>query len=180
MKTNPLLLLVAGILALAGCSSAPTKVDRGPIAARSFSFVNPAAPPAARWKPLHAMIQEAITANLARRGVPKAEAGGEVTVGYLVVAGNNASLASITDYFANSEDPDRLADKAHAAYTNNKNPNYFEAGTLVIDLIDSKSFKLLKRGFATRPVLRDPSADARAAHIQDAVDEILRDLRLTP
>ncbi len=175
-----LLCLAAGVLLLTGCSSTPARVDHGPVAARSFSFVNPVTAPAARWQPVHAMIQEAITTNLAERGVAKADAGGEVTVGYLLVVGNNASIVSISDYFANSEDPDKLLDKAHAAYTGSRNPNYFQAGTLVIDVIDSKSFKLLKRGFTTRPVLRNPSADARAANIQQAVDDILRDLRLTP
>ena len=174
------LCLAAGVLVLVGCSSTPAKVDHGPIAARSFRFVNPVAAPAARWKPVHAMIQEAITTNLAERGVAKADAGGDVTVGYLLIVGDNASIVSISDYFANSEDPDKILDKAHAAYTGSKNPNYFQAGTLVIDVIDSKSFKLLKRGYATRPVLRNPSADARAANIQEAVDAILRDLRLTP
>jgi len=182
LRTTSSLASAIGVLALvlAGCASAPRTVDRGPIAARTFNFVIPAAPPAARWQPLHALVQEAITANLANRGVAKAEAGGDITVGYLVVAGNNASIASINDYVPNSEDPSGMADKIHKAYRQSKNPNYFEAGTLVIDIIDGKSFKLVKRGYATRPVLRNPSADARAAHIQEAVDEILKDLRLTP
>ena len=69
---------------------------------------------------------------------------------------------------------------AHDAYTGSKNPNYFEAGTLVIDLVDAKSFKLLKRGYATRPVLRNLEADARAARIQGVVDQIFSDLRVAP
>ena len=180
MKSNAILSLAAGALVLAGCSSTPAKVDRGPIPARTFSFVIPAAPPASRWKPIHTLVQEAIRKNLAERGLANVAAGGDVTVGYLLIVGNNASTASITDYFANSEDPDKLLEKAHAADTSSKNPNYFEAGTLVVDVIDTKTFKLLKRGYTTRPVLRNPSADARAANIQAAVDEILRDLRITP
>ena len=54
----------------------------------------------------------------------------------------------------------------------------FQAGTLVIDIIDSKSYKLLKRGYATRPILKNLPDDAKAARIQDVVDEILRDLRV--
>lgn len=180
MNPNAILQVAAGTLVLAGCSSTPAKVDRGPIPARTFSFVNPAAAPAARWEPVHAMIQEAITANLAKRGVAKTDAGGEITVGYLLIAGNNAAMGWIDDCFANSEDPDKLLGKARAEYTKSKNPNYFEAGTLVIDLIDAKSFKLLKRGYTTRPVLRNLSADARSANIRAAVDDVLRDLRIAP
>ena len=62
---------------------------------------------------------------------------------------------SINDYFGYAADADALQNKAQAAYTGSKNPNYFEAGTLVIDVIDSKTFKLLKRGYATRPILQN-------------------------
>ncbi len=175
-----LFFVAAGILVLAGCTSNPAKVDRGSIAARSFSFVNPATAPAPRWQPIHTMIQDAITTNLAQRGIAKADGRSDVTVGYLLIVGNNAATASLNDYFPLGEDPDKLQNKALGAYSKSKNPSYFEAGTLVIDLIDSQSFKLLKRGYATRPVLRNPSADARMANIQEAVDEILRDLRVAP
>ena len=40
MKPRLLLIVAAGVLALAGCSSAPTKVDTGPIRARTFNFVD--------------------------------------------------------------------------------------------------------------------------------------------
>jgi hypothetical protein len=86
----------------------------------------------------------------------------------------------VGDYFGYGEGAAALHDKAHAAYTGGKNPNYFEAGTLVIDITDSKTFKLLKRGYATRPTLKNLPDDAKAAHIQEVVDEILRDLRIAP
>jgi hypothetical protein len=184
MKLNALSILAAGIAMLAGCSSAPTKVDTGPIRARTFSFVNPGAQPSPAYadnrQVIHSMIQEAITKNLATRGVTKADAGGDVTVGYLVIVGDNVSTTAINDYFSLGEDAAGLHSKAHTAYTDSKNPNYFEAGTLVIDVIDSKSFKLLKRGYASRPILRNLPDDARAARIQEVVDTILRDLRLAP
>lgn len=182
MRINIIFLLAAGALALVGCSSTPTTVNRGPIRAQTFSFVNTGARPlpgyAEKRQPIHAAIQEAITKNLAARGVSKAAAAGDVTVGYLVIVGNNASTAAISDYFGYGDDAPGLQEKAQSAYNDSKNPNYFEAGTLVIDIIDSKSFKLLKRGYATRPVLRNLPADARAERLQDVVDEILRDLKV--
>src|SRR4026208_2133242 len=104
--------------------------------------------------------------------------GGDVTVAYLVIAGNNASVTSINDYFGYRDDGAALLDKAHTAYTSSKTANYFEAGTLVIDIIDSKSFKLLRRGHATRSLLRNVSDDVRTERIQEVVDEILRDVRI--
>ena len=184
MKSPIILLLAAGVLTLAGCSSTPSKVDSGTIKARTFSFVDPgpkASPGyAENRQPVHAVLQDVITRNLATKGVTRTASGGDVTVGYLLIVGNNASTASINDYFGYGSDAAALHDKAQKAYTGSKNPNYFEAGTLVIDVIDSKSFKLLKRNFATRQILRDLPSDARAARLQEAVEEILRDVRFVP
>jgi len=184
VRTHALLLLTASALALAGCSSTPTTVDRGSIRARTFSFVSPGAKPSPAYadnrQAVHTVIQEAITKNLAARGVTRTATGGDVTVGYLVVVGNNASSKSISDYFGYGSDAAELHEKAQDAYSGSKNPNYFEAGTLVIDITDSKDFKLLKRGYATRQVLRNLPADARAARIQEVVDKILSDVRFEP
>ena len=184
MKLDLVSIMAVGALALAGCSSTPTKVDRGPIPARTFSFVDRDAKASPAYADnrqiIHSMIQEAITKNLAACGVSKAGTGGDVTVGYLIITGNNASSMSIHDYFGYAADADALQNKAQAAYTGSKNPNYFEAGTLVIDVIDSKTFKLLKRGYATRPILQNLTNDARAERIQGVVDEILRSVRFTP
>ncbi len=180
MNLKPILLLAAA-LALAGCSSTPKTVDRGPIHARTFSFVDPGAKPVPAYadnrQAVHTAIQDAITKALAARGVTKVATGGDVTVGYLVIVGNNASTRSISDYFGYGSDAVGLQEKAQSAYAGSKNPNYFEAGTLVIDLIDGKTFKLLKRGYATRPLLRNPTAEVRAERIQQVVDEILRDAK---
>ena len=180
MKLGSIPVLIAGLIALAGCSSTPTKVDTGAIQARTFNFVIRNAPPeyAEKRQAIHGMIQDAITKNLAARAIKRVGANGEVTVGYLVIVGNNASTTSVNDYFGYGEDAMALHNKAHEAYTGTKNPNYFEAGTLVIDFIDSKTFKLLHRGYASRPVLRDLPDEDRAARLQEVVDEILRDLKV--
>jgi len=182
MKPRSFLTLAAGILMLAGCSSTPAKVDSGPIRARTFSFMSRSGKPAPAYadkrEAIHPMIQGAITKNLADRSVSQVPNGGDVTVAYLVIAGNNASVTSINDYFGYRDDGAALLDKAHTAYTSSKTPNYFEAGTLVIDIIDSKSFKLLRRGHATRSLLRNVSDDVRTERIQEVVDEILRDVRI--
>ena len=175
-----LLVITAGIIGLCGCSSTPTEVTSGSARAQTFSFVQRAPRPVGAGderKPVHDLIHESISKNLQARGLQPA-ADGDITVAYLIVVGNNASTEMISDYFGYGRDFDELHNKAQKAYTKSHNPNYFEAGTLLIDIIDSKTFKLIKRGHATRPILRNPSQDARAANIQEAVDEILRDLRI--
>ncbi len=181
MRAKLLLLFIAGLFVSGHCFAVATKVNRGPIRARTFNFVDrrSKADPTIgdNREAVHKMVQNAITRNLAARGVNRLDRGGDVTVAYLIIKGNNASTETIRDYFGYREDTPDLHDKAHKAYTRSKNPNYFEAGTLIIDIIDGKNFKLLKRGYTTQPIAPNLSASARAARIQEGVDEILRDVR---
>jgi hypothetical protein len=71
-----------------------------------------------------------------------------------------------------------LIDKAHEAYTEGDQRNYFEAGTLLIDIIDSRTHKVLLRNYVTRPILQKPPVDARKARIQEAVNEALKGVRV--
>ena len=182
MKPNTILLLAVGAVALAGCSSTPTKVNTGPIHAHSFSFVKNPDKPAPAYanneQAVHALIQEDITKNLAKRGINHVAAGGDVTVAYLIITGNNVAARTISDYYGYGDDTPDLLDKAHAAYSSSKNPNYFEAGTLVVDIIDAKTYKVLYRNYVSRPALRNPPAEVRAANIQGAVNEVLSNLRI--
>jgi hypothetical protein len=179
--THSLLALAAALL-VAGCSSTPTNVDTGAIKARTFNFVNGGVPAQAEFadnrEQAHAMIQKALTDYLADKGVTKVPAGGDVTVAYLVILGNNVSTESINTYFGYGRDAWELQDKAHKAYTGKETPNYFEAGTLLVDIIDSKSGKLLQRHYATRPVLRNASDAAREANIREAVFEVMQKLHV--
>src|SRR5262245_36574478 len=69
-------------LALAGCST-PAKVDHGPIHAKTFSFVDRGTKPLPAQtdnrQDVHALVQQAITKNLAAKGITKAPHG-DVTV----------------------------------------------------------------------------------------------------
>jgi len=179
--TNSLLTMAAAFF-LAGCSSTPIRVDTGAVHAKSFSFVNGGVPAKAEFadnrKQAHALIQQALTDYLTDKGLTKVTTGGEVTVAYLVILGNNVSTESVNTYFGHGRDAWELQDKAHKAYTGNKTPNYFEAGTLLVDILDSKTGKLLQRHYATRPVLRNASDSAREANIREAVFEVMKDLKV--
>ncbi len=182
MKHSFLVTLNLAALLAVGCSSTPTRVDRGPIHAATFSFAAGSPPTSPSYAdsraPIHAMIHDSISRNLAGKGLTHVASGGDVIVAYLVIVGNNASTESINTYFGYGRDAAALQDKAQDAYTSSKNPNYFEAGTLLVDIIDAKTYKLLKRSYVTRSVLRNPSAEVRAERIQQAVNEVLGDVRI--
>ena len=182
MKNAILLTLNLVALLGAGCSSAPTKVNTGAISAATFSFIDGGIKPAPAYadnrEAVHALIQDSISRNLAGRGVSKVASGGDVTVAYLVIVGDKVSTEAMSTYFGYGRDLPALHDKAHDAYGRSKNPNAFKAGTLLVDIVDGKSFKLLKRSYVVRPVLSNPTAEVQAARIQEAVDEVLKDLQI--
>jgi hypothetical protein len=181
MKSSIIFTLSLAALLVAGCSSTPTHVDTGPIHASSFSFIarTSTAPGFAdNREQIHEMIHAAITRDLAAKGLSRLDHGGDVIVAYLLIVGNNASTMAINDYFGYGRDSSALQNKAQNAYNASKNPNYFEAGTLLIDIIDAKTYKLLNRSYVVRPVLRNPSSEVREQRIQEAVDAALQDVRI--
>ena len=169
------------MVAIAGCST-PTHVDKGPIKAATFSFLHPGPLPEAAFtqnrQQIHALVQEAIDTTLTAKGLQRVPSGGDVTIAYLIVVGNNVSTSAINDYFGYSPDAMALVNKAQEAYTENDRRNYFEAGTLLIDIVDARTQKVLLRNYVTRPILQNPTVEARQARIQEAVNEALKGVRV--
>ena len=185
MKTSYQAVLIAACLAWAGCSSVKTHVDTGPIQAKTFSFINTGSRElpsyASQEKQAHEMIQKAITTCLEAKGVKPVPSGGDVIVAYLIIVGDNATTTSLSQYFGYTDDTAALADKIHDQQAvSGGDRSYFEAGTLVIDILDANGTKLLKRATVHSSLLRDVTAEVRQARIQKLVNEALGDLRVSP
>ena len=180
-KRIPLLACVFLALILVGCSSVQTHVDKGAINARTFSFINTGNRQTPNYaetsRQAHALVQQALINNLSPKGIAHAERGGDVTVAYLIIVGNNAATASLNDYFGYTDDSAALVHKVHDAETGtDKDRSYFEAGTLVIDFVDPKTSKLLQRRSIQAPVLRNLPMEQRSARVQTVVDQALANL----
>ena len=167
----------------AACSpKVQTRVDTGPIRARTFAFVardTPAPRSANDLENVHAAIQEAITINLTAKGVERVTTSPDVLVAYLVVIGDRTNTRSIDAYFGRGRLSGDLLNKAFEAYGRRDSPTNLEAGTLLIDVLDGRNAALLWRSHVTRTILQNPSPELRAASIQGAVDEALQGLRIT-
>ncbi len=170
-------------VAVAGCSSVKTHVNKGPVKARTFSFLNTGVDRVPDYaetrKEAHAMVQQALITNLRAKGVTYVPSGGDITVAYLVIVGNNGTTTSLNSYFGYTDDSDALMQKAHAEQTSSANRAYFEAGTLVIDFVDPTNSKLLQRRSIQGQVLRNLPKETRSARIQGIVDQALRDVPVT-
>ena len=175
--------LLAGLLA--ACSSVKTHVDKGEIKARTFSFLNTGARTLPNYAEdraqAHAMVQAAIKTNLAARGVAFVPSGGDVTVAYLIVVGNNVSTTSLNGYFGYTDDSAAIVNKVHSEQTGgNTDRGYFEAGTLVIDFLEPATSKLLQRCSIQAQVLRNLPLETRTARVQALVDQELKDVPIHP
>ncbi len=171
-------------VALAACSSVKTHVDKGPVKARSFSFLNTGSRQlpgyAEERAEAHAVVQEAIKKDLAARGVAYVASGGDITVAYLIVVGNNSTTTSLNSYFGYTADSEAIVNKVHSEQTDPESSRgYFEAGTLVIDIVDPKTSKLLQRRSIRAQVLRNLPMETRSARVQTIVDQALKDVPLS-
>jgi len=180
-------LLAAGafVLGVGGCSSVKSHVDEGHISARSFSFLNTASRQTPNYaedsKQAHAMVQQAIINNLAAKGVTNVVSGGDITVAYLIIVGNNISTTSLNEYFGYTEDAMAMVEEVHKKQTASAgNRGYFEAGTLVIDFLSPATSKVLQRRSIEAPVLRNLPAEQRTERVQSIVNQALSDLPIAP
>jgi len=175
-------LLLAGLVA--ACSSVKTQVDNGPVKARTFSFLNVAgrqAPASAEdGQQAHAIVQQAIISNLAAKGVSNVPSGGDVTVAYLIVVGNNTTTTSLNSYFGYTADSDAFVSKIHSEQTGTGGERgYFESGTLVIDFVNPATSKVLQRRSIQAEVLRNLTMEKRTARVQGIVDQALKDVHFS-
>jgi hypothetical protein len=175
---HSLLVLTISVVALSACSTVKTHVDNGVVSARTFSFLNtgPRRQPgyADKSPQAHAAVQNAISKNLAARGVSYVASGGDVTVAYLIIVGNQVSTSSLSDYFGYSDDANDLLEKTHKAQTiKSENRAYFETGTLVIDFLEPATSKLLQRRSIQADVLRHLDIEQRQARLQGLVNQEL-------
>jgi hypothetical protein len=177
------LLLLVGLLA--ACSSVKTNVDKAPVKARTFSFLDTGTRQSPGYAEdraqAHSMVQAAIKNNLAGRGVSYTPSGGDVTVAYLIVVGNNSTTTSLNQYFGYTEDASAFVEKAHSEDTSSDaHRGYYEAGTLVIDFVHPSDSKLLQRRTIQAQVLRNLPAENRTARVQSIVDQVLHDVPIQP
>jgi hypothetical protein len=166
---------------MVGCSSVPTRVDKGPVRASTYSVMSSKAETRGvideRREEVHRIIQSAIADELGRKGLTQVASGGDVKVGYLVIVVDNVSTTTDSDYFGFGRDASALAKKAHKARSTNKNRDYFEIGAVVIDVVDPRDSKVLFRSTARMDV-RNVTPASSGERINRLVAACLEGLRI--
>ncbi|MDG2123974.1 MAG: DUF4136 domain-containing protein [Verrucomicrobiales bacterium] len=180
MKTTRRALLAALSLAilLGGCNSIdmPSGSSKGYSSAR---LVNPAGAKyvgeAIEDTPEVAdAVRAAIEANFNANGFSFGSSDSQLVVAFMLIRQDLVTTATNSDYFGVGRDADEILEEAHKrGVIDSQRFESFEAGAIVIDVLDAKSNKLIYRDFAKRDI--DPSATAgqRKQRINQAVASAL-------
>jgi hypothetical protein len=123
---------------------------------------------------IHGMIQDSLRRQFIAKGLAYGSGNADLVVAYLVIYQEPGMTASYQDYFGYGRPADAITDRAHMrGAVESKRPDYFQRAGIVIDLIDSRSNKLVYRNFAAGDVVRSASDKTRAARIDTAIAQAL-------
>lgn len=171
----PLIALAAGLLvSCTGHVEHPQGTSKGYSSARLIQRdPNLPAPSHEIERQVHGMIQKSIARQFTSRGMEYGKGGADLVVAYLIIYQEPGMTADLRDYFGYGRNPDDIAILAHNRGALGKRPDFFRQAGILVDVIDSKTNKLVFRGFSKYDVMADASASTRAARIDAVVAEAL-------
>ena len=167
-KPPSLILLALAGLALASCApnvDMPKGTSKGYSSARLVQR-NPQLPPTtdATENQINRMIQNSIASSFTANGLSYGKSDADLTVAYMVLYQEPGMTSRYDSYFGYGRSPDEISDLAHQrGVIDSTRPDYFERAGIVIDVIDSKTHKLVYRNFTVGDVVRNVSSGTRAA-----------------
>lgn len=170
---------MAGAVLLVGCQTLP--MPRGTRAGyESVRLISPDSRRAPSYSERKAaanrLVQEALVAEFREKGFRVDPANADLTVAYLIIAQDQVSTTSVSDYFGYGQSPIQITEAAHrAGVLGGKKRKYYEKGAIIVDIIDSKTKELVYRNYAVRDFEPSLSGPERAARVRGAVSEALRD-----
>jgi hypothetical protein len=178
LKTSSRILLAITCLGFVSCSTGidmPKGTSKGYTSARLVKR-NPNQAPITNSTELkvHRMIQESLASRFTANGLAYGAGNADLTIAYLVVYQEPGMTARYDDYFGYGRDAGEITDLAHTrGALDSKRPEYFEQAGILIDVIDSRTNKLVYRNHVKGDVVRGASDAARASRIDAAVGQAL-------
>lgn len=171
------------IIVLTICSCTPT-VERAKGTSRGYQsarFVETKRPDrmASATAPeddpaFNAAVKSAITREFNANKVPVTGGSADLIIAYMLLRQNSVATTYNSDYFGNGRNAMAILEEAHKrGVINNKRPDDFLRGAIVIDVLDARTNKLVFRNYAVRPVISGADAATRQARINSAVSQAL-------
>ncbi|MCU0751456.1 MAG: DUF4136 domain-containing protein [Akkermansiaceae bacterium] len=177
---TPLRMLSAAVAVLGFVSCVPN-VDMPKGSSKSYSSArliqrDPGlpAPSTSIEKQVHGMIQKSLEKTFTSKGMSYGKGDADLIVAYMVIYQEPGMTADYREYFGYGRDAGEIATIAHArGVEKNKRTDYFKQAGVLIDVVDTRTNKLVYRGFSKDDVIKGATESTRAARIDAAVAEAL-------
>lgn len=125
-------------------------------------------------KKVHSMIQSSIKNQFTSNGKTYGAGTADLIIGYLVISQNNAMTTSYSEYFGYGRNADKITDIAHLkGVVEGVRPDFFERAGLLVDVIDTKTNKLVYRNLYVGDIVKGGSEANRRQRIDAAVNTAL-------
>ena len=122
----------------------------------------------------NAAVRRAITREFDANKVPVTGGSADLIIAYMLLRQNSVATTMNNDYFGNGRNPMAILEEAHKrGVINNKRPDDFLRGAIVIDVLDARTNKLVFRNYAVRPVTVGVDTATRQARIDSTVSQAL-------
>jgi hypothetical protein len=178
MKT--LCRVLAAAITCLGFVSCSTNVDMPKGTSKGYTSArliqrdpNLPAPSTAIEKQVHGMIQKSLSKQFAAKGMAYGKSNADLVVAYMVIYQEPGMTADYREYFGYGRNADDIATLAHNRGALGSRPEYFRQAGIVVDVVDSRTNKLIYRNFAKNDVVKGAADSARAARIDAAVAQAL-------
>jgi len=174
MKLISILSTVALAITFSACSPSvkmPKGTSKGYHSARLVKMTpNSTVVLSSKEKQIHSEIQSAIKNQFISHGKSFGQANSDLVVGYLIIAQNNAMTTAYSEYFGYGRDAQEITDIAHLkGVVEGVRPDFFERATLLVDVIDAKTNKLVYRNYVLKDVTKGATPAIRQKNINAAV-----------
>ncbi|NWK55785.1 DUF4136 domain-containing protein [Verrucomicrobiaceae bacterium N1E253] len=128
----------------------------------------------AHVRKVHSMIQGSIKSEFQRNGVQYGKKQSDLAVAYLILVQNRAITYHYNDYFGHGPNANEIAKTAHERGVMKKEvSDYHNKAGILIDVIDTKTNKIVYRNFYATDIVHIPSDSIRANRIRQAVQSAL-------
>lgn len=120
------------------------------------------------------MIKSSLAANFSANGLSYGQSNAGLVVAYMLIYQEPGMTVSSQQYFGYNNESDKISDIAHMrGAVDSGRPDFFRQAGIVIDVIDSKTNKLVYRSVAKGDVVKGVSSTIRAQRINKAVSQAL-------
>jgi hypothetical protein len=119
-------------------------------------------------------VHQAIASTFQANGIPIVEGEADLLIAYLLFRQGNTTTTMNQDYFGYGRDALAIMEEAHTrGVISRKRADVVDDAGIVIDVLDTKTDRLVFRGFAKRPVMTGIPAAARQERLNQAVADAL-------